>query len=107
MKHKSSQRGIKLGGSGRGELWSSQRGIKPGGSGRGELWHWVESVFDVLILLACAQDWRSSVCGEGESFGKQMGSSAHISAKKPWECAKRSPGMRHGRDTFPGEQFRP
>lgn len=41
----------------------------------------------------------SSVCGAGESFRKQTGSSAHIRSEKPWECAKRSPGVRHGRDT--------
>lgn len=40
----------------------------------------------------------SSVCGAGESFRKQTGSSAHVKSEKPWECAKRSPGVRHGRD---------
>lgn len=29
----------------------------------------------------------SSICGAGESFRKQTGSSTHVSSEKPWECA--------------------
>lgn len=41
----------------------------------------------------------SSVCGAGESFREQTGSSAHVSSEKPWECVKRSAGVRCDRDT--------